>query len=129
MSLIPHLQELVQEAVSGLAGIERRKALVSDGWFVRGKMFALVSRQARIIVRLVDPAAQSELLALEGASNWKIKNRKPLRDWLQLPEEFHDDRDAVAVWVKRAWADAQAQAGTARKKTAKKKEAGKRRAR
>lgn len=123
--MIPHLQELVQEAVDGLSGVERRKALVSDAWFVRGKMFALVTRQARVVVRLTQPAAQAELLA-GGASNWKIKNRKPMRDWLQLPEELHDDAEGIALWIKRAWTDAQAQAKPVKKKAAAKKKPAKR---
>ena len=124
--MIPHLQELVQEAVDSLSGVERRKALVSDAWFVRGKMFALVTRQARVVVRLTEPAAQAELLALDGASNWQIKNRKPMRDWLQLPEELHDDAEGIALWVKRAWTDAQAQVKSVKKKAVAKKKRAKR---
>lgn len=124
--MIPHLQELVQEAVDGLSGVERRKALVSDAWFVRGKMFALVTRQARVVVRLTEPVAQAELLALDGASNWKIKNRKPMRDWLQLPEELHDDAEGIALWIKRAWTDAQAQVKPVKKKAVAKKKPPKR---
>lgn len=103
-SLIEHLREQIQEAVGRLPGVERRKMLVSIGWMVNARTFTLVSRQARIIVRLTDPSAQEELLALDGAERWQIGKRKPLRDWLQLPETMHDDPETLREWLQRAWA-------------------------
>jgi TfoX/Sxy family transcriptional regulator of competence genes len=101
--LIAHLQELVQEAVAPLAGVTRRRVLRSDGWFVRGSLFTLVNRDARIVVRLDDLAAQDEAHALAGAAGWAIGKKKPMRAWVLLPETFHDDPEAIAGWVKRAW--------------------------
>lgn len=102
-TLVPHLQEQVQSAVATLSGVVRRRVLASDGWFVNDKLFTLVTRQARIVVRLPDDSAREALLALDGAGYWRIKNRKPMKDWLQLPEAMHDDADAIAEWVARAW--------------------------
>jgi hypothetical protein len=93
----------VQAAADSLSGVVRRRVLASDGWFVNDKLFTLVNRQARIVVRLLDEAAQVELLALEGAGHWKLKNRKPMKDWLLLPESMHDDASAIEAWVRRAW--------------------------
>ena len=101
-SLIRHLQDLVQEIVASYAHLTRRKMLVSDGWFVADKAFALVSRDARIVLRVPDPAVQDELLSLPGAEPWQIKNRAPMRGWIQLPESMHDDEQALSVWLKRA---------------------------
>jgi TfoX/Sxy family transcriptional regulator of competence genes len=120
-TLIPHLQEQVQAAVESLPGVARRRVLASDGWFVNDKLFTLVTRQARIVVRLLDQAAQDELLAIEGAGQWKIKNRKPMKDWLLLPESMHDDASAIESWVARAWQvvrSAPAASGRAKRKTA-----------
>ena len=113
-TLIEHLREQVQDAVQRLAGVERRKLLVSIGWMVNARTFALVSRQARIIVRLTDPAAQQALLALDGAEPWQIGKRKPMQDWLQLPEAMHDDPEALREWLALAWAQAR-EAGPKRK--------------
>jgi TfoX/Sxy family transcriptional regulator of competence genes len=77
--------------------------LVSIGWTVNDRVFALVSRQARVIVRLPDESAQRELLAIEGAGPWKFGTRAPPRGWLQLPESMHDDREALETWLHRAW--------------------------
>lgn len=103
-SLIGYLQDQVQQAVTSLPGVTRRRALRSDGWFVRGSMFTLVNRQARIVVRLDDPAAQAEAHALAGAEGWRIGKKAPMRAWVLLPEDFHDDPKAIAVWVRRAYA-------------------------
>jgi TfoX/Sxy family transcriptional regulator of competence genes len=62
----------------------------------------LVSRQGRIIVKLPDEEAQRELLALEGAEPWRFGRRAPPRGWLQLPESFHDDPEALERWLRRA---------------------------
>ncbi len=82
----------------------RRKVLASDGWFKGGKLFTLVTKQGRIVVRLPDESAQDELLSLDGTSEWKIGKKAPMRSWLQLPERFHDDTAALTTWLKRAWA-------------------------
>jgi TfoX/Sxy family transcriptional regulator of competence genes len=115
-TLVPHLQELVQSAADELKGVERRRVLASDGWFTNDKLFALVSRQARIVVRLPDEAAAEELLALEGSGHWRIKNRPPFKDWLLLPESMHDDSDAVTTWVTRAWTVARSTQPSAKSK-------------
>ena len=103
-TLVVHLQELLQAIVDRLKGVSRRRVLASDGWFVNGKLFALVSRQARVVVRLPDVAAQDELLAVDGAEPWQIGNKAPMRGWIQLPEAFHDDEESLALWLNRAWA-------------------------
>src|SRR5262249_52949761 len=88
---------------SGLAGVELRKVLSSEAWFTRGSLFALVSRDARVVVRLADATAQDELLAVEGARPWKIGAKAPMRAWIETPEPMTTDRKALAQWVKRAW--------------------------
>jgi TfoX/Sxy family transcriptional regulator of competence genes len=98
------LREVVQRVVDKLDGVERRKVLGSDAWFTRGSLFTLVSRQAKIVVRLADEAAQDELLAIPGAALWRIGKKAPMRSWLELPEAMHDDKKALAAWLKRAWA-------------------------
>jgi TfoX/Sxy family transcriptional regulator of competence genes len=97
------LREKVQRAVDKLEGVERRKVLASDAWFTRGSLFTLVSRDARVVVRLDDAAAQDELLAIPGASMWRIGKKAPMRSWLELPEAMPDDRKLLAAWLKRAW--------------------------
>lgn len=40
-------------------------------------------------------------MRLPGAEPWQIKNRAPMRGWIQLPESMHDDEQALAAWLKR----------------------------
>jgi TfoX/Sxy family transcriptional regulator of competence genes len=102
-SLLEFLREQVQEAVAGLAGVGRKKMLVSVGWAVKDRTFALVSRQGRVVVRLPDARAEEELLAIDGAERWKFGTRAPPRGWVQLPEAMQDDREALRGWLRRAW--------------------------
>jgi TfoX/Sxy family transcriptional regulator of competence genes len=101
--LIAHLQDVVQSLVGGLRGVSRRRVLASDGWFVGGALFTLVSRQARIVVKVPDGGVQDELLALDGAQMWQIGKKAPMRAWIQLPEALHDDEEALKAWLERAW--------------------------
>jgi TfoX/Sxy family transcriptional regulator of competence genes len=101
--LIAHLQDVVQSLVGGLKGVSRRRVLASDGWFVGGALFTLVNRQARIVVKVPEVSVQDELLALDGAQMWQIGKKAPMRGWIQLPEEFHDDEPALKQWLERAW--------------------------
>jgi TfoX/Sxy family transcriptional regulator of competence genes len=102
-SLIVHLQDQLQAIAERCGPFERRKVLASDGWFAGGKLFALVTRKGRVVVKLADPAAQDALLALPGTTPWQIGKRAPMRAWLQLPESMHDEPDALFRWVQAAW--------------------------
>ena len=102
-SLLEFLREQVAEAVAGLAGVGRKKMLVSLGWAVKDRTFALVSRQGRVVVRLPDELAEQELLGIEGAAAWKFGTRAPPRGWVLLPEAMHEDAEALRAWLRRAW--------------------------
>jgi 3-methyladenine DNA glycosylase AlkD/TfoX/Sxy family transcriptional regulator of competence genes len=106
------LDEQVSAAVRPLAGVGRRKMLVSFGFTVNDRVFALVSRQSRIVVRAPDAALRAELSKL-GATPWKVGTRAAPRDWLQLPETMHDDSEALAIWLRRAWELGRDRAGAA----------------
>lgn len=101
-SLVLHLRELVHAGAGALEGVVRRPALGNDGWFVNDRLFALVSRQARIVVKVPDAATQKELLAL-GAEPWRIGKKAPMAAWLQLPEVMHDDETALDGCLERSW--------------------------
>ncbi len=101
---IAALRDVVAREVTRLDDVEVRKVMSSEGWFTRGSLFALVSRQARIVVRLSDEEAQDELLAIAGASPWRIGDKAPMRAWIELPPSMHADRKALGKWLKRAWA-------------------------
>ncbi|HKA87474.1 MAG TPA: hypothetical protein VKE22_07400 [Haliangiales bacterium] len=100
---IATLRDLVAKIVTKLDGVELRPILRSEGWFTRGSLFVLVSRQGRIVVRLPTEEAQDDLLALPGASPWRIGNKPPMRAWIELPAAMHSDRKALGGWLRRAW--------------------------
>jgi TfoX/Sxy family transcriptional regulator of competence genes len=117
-SLIAYLNETVSDAVKDLPGVGRRKLLVSTGFSVNERVFALVSRQGRVVVRLPDEALARELLALEGAEPWKYGSKAPPRGWVQLPEWMHDAPDALRTWLERAWQLGRAEPAPRRRKRA-----------
>ena len=102
-SLLEYLREQVQDAVGGLANVGRKKLLVSVGWTVNDRTFALVSRQGRVVVRIPNASVEQHLLALDGAEPWKFGKRAAPRGWVQLPEAMNDDAKELRAWLRRAW--------------------------
>lgn len=98
------LRDAIQRLTARFAGVERRKVLQSDGWFANDRLFATVSRDARVVVRLPDAAAQDDLLAIAGTEMWRIGKKPPMRAWLMLPKAMHADDKAMSTWLRRAFA-------------------------
>jgi TfoX/Sxy family transcriptional regulator of competence genes len=102
-SLIEHLNDVIADIVRGFGPVEKKKMLVSQGWHTGGKVFTLVNREGRIVVRITDPAVQKELLAIPGAAGWQFGDKPPQKAWLLLPEFMHDDHAALTSWLRRAY--------------------------
>lgn len=103
MTLLDSLASLVDEAAEELPQVSRRRMFGCDAWFAGDAIFGLVWKEGRIGVKLPDEAAYGELMGHEGAAPWTAGSKK-MSGWVFVPEEFHDDPDALAVWVKRAHA-------------------------
>jgi TfoX/Sxy family transcriptional regulator of competence genes len=114
-SLIEHLHDVIADIVRGFGPVEKKKMLVSQGWHTGGKVFTLVNRDARIVVRITDPSAQKELLAIRGAAGWQFGDKPPQKAWLLLPEFMHEDHEALASWLRRAYDLTRALQKTAKK--------------
>jgi TfoX/Sxy family transcriptional regulator of competence genes len=99
----PYLIELVEESTAGLGDITKRRMFGCDALFTREQIFVLFWKTGRIGVRLPDPAAYAQLLALPGSEPWRI-GEKTMSHWVLVPEDFHDDGSALTPWVRRAHA-------------------------
>lgn len=114
----PFLIELVEESTAGLPDVSRRRMFGCDGYFAGDQIFALLWKTGRIGVKLPDPDAHAELLALPGAEPWTI-GAKTMSTWALVPEDWHDEPAALQPWLRRAYAQAnQPVAPKATKKTA-----------
>jgi TfoX/Sxy family transcriptional regulator of competence genes len=114
----PHLTELLEDASSKLAGVSRRRMFGCDALFVNGEIYALVWKTGRIGLKLPEPAAFDELMDMQGADPWKA-GPKTMSHWVLVPEEFHEDSEELARWVRRA--HSMALGGAAAAQPAKKK--------
>lgn len=110
----PYLIELVEDSARGLADVSKRRMFGCDAYFTGEQIFILLWKTGRIGVRLPDPAAHEEALALEGAEPWQI-GEKTMSHWVLLPEDFHDDGAALTPWIRQA--HALARSGPAATKT------------
>ncbi len=101
--MLEFLKELLDGATARLPGVTTRRAFGSWGYYVDGRIFALAyARGERLGVKLPDGAAFASARGLAGASEW-APHGSPMSDWVLLPEELHDDREAVEQWVSRAF--------------------------
>ena len=97
-----HLSSLIDEHVGQLPGVNMRPMFGCDAFFVRGHIFSLVW-DGRIGVRLPETKAFDEAMALDGAEPWNPSGaRKGFANWVLLPEELHDDDEAIGSWLLRA---------------------------
>lgn len=109
-TIFPFLLELVGSA--GLPPHETRRMFGCDAFFVDGEIFALIWKTGRIGVKLTEAGEFAALAALPGAEPW-CAGPKAMAHWLLTPEEFHDDPEALAPWLKRAHAEARGRASGA----------------
>lgn len=97
----PFLVELVEASTPGLKDISMRRMFGCDAFFAGEQIFALLWKTGRIGVKLTDADAYARLLAEPGAEPWQI-GEKVMSRWVLVPEEMHDDVEALAPWVRMA---------------------------
>jgi len=102
-SLFPHLLELLEEGSHGLPGVSPRRMFGCDALFAYGNIYGLIWKEGRIGLRLSEPAAYAELMALPGAEPWTVMEGKKMSHWVLVPESFHDEPEQLASWVRRAY--------------------------
>lgn len=101
--MLEFLKELLDDATALLPDVTTRRAFGSWGYYVHGRIFALAyAREDRLGVKLPDSSAYAAARGLPGTSEW-APHGSPMSDWVLLPAELHDDREAVQEWVVRAF--------------------------
>jgi len=98
------LKASLEELTAPLARVTTRRMFGCDAFLAGGTMFALVLKEGRIGLKLPDDHLAG-LRALPGADAWKPGDMV-MRQWVLVPETFHDDTDGLAPWVARAHAAA-----------------------
>lgn len=114
------LHDLLEEAAAPLPGVSHKRMFGCDALFADGTIFGLIWKDGRIGLKVPDAEAYNELMALDGSQPW-VAGSKQMGSWVLVPESFHDDRAALAVWTRRAHARALAtgpKAPRAKKKAA-----------
>jgi TfoX/Sxy family transcriptional regulator of competence genes len=91
-----------EAAVSGIAGVERRRMFGCPCAFVRGQMLAGVF-QDRIFLRLAE-ADRAELLALPGARTFEPTPRRRMREYVEVPDRVARSRAELGRWLARGLA-------------------------
>jgi TfoX/Sxy family transcriptional regulator of competence genes len=113
------LRSCLEALTEPLTRVSTRRMFGCDAFLAGGTMFALVLKEGRIGLKLPDDQLAG-LRGLPGADAWKPGDMV-MRQWVLVPETFHDDTDGLAPWVARAHAAAltRSEAPPARRKTAK----------
>ena len=70
--------------------------------FVAGKIFANVTVEGRIGVKLTVPWCFEDLAAMPGAAPWAL-GKKVMEHWVLLPEALAADDSTLREWVERAF--------------------------
>ncbi|HUM10780.1 MAG TPA: TfoX/Sxy family protein [Myxococcaceae bacterium] len=112
--LLLELRSRLDDLTDGLRDVSVRRMFGCDAFLARGAIFAMVWREGRIGLRLPDDLLP-ELRAIPGADPWRHRDMV-VRQWVLVPESFHDDLDGLASWVRRAHAAALARGPASTKK-------------
>jgi TfoX/Sxy family transcriptional regulator of competence genes len=116
----------LRTACSTLPNISEKKMFGCEAFFAGERLFALVSNEGRIALKLPDPARYAALAARRGAAPWSPGGRTTMGAWLLVPAELEKPR-TLLPWLQEAHAMAAVSAATTKKKTAKKKSVPKKR--
>jgi TfoX/Sxy family transcriptional regulator of competence genes len=101
---ISRAMALLDEASEMLHDITSRKMFGCYALFAREAIYSLVWPPGRIGLRLSTPELYNELLALPGAEPWRFEPEgKPVKHWVLIPVDFHNDMDLLEKWVKLAY--------------------------
>ena len=103
-TLLLELRSRLDDLTTDLPQVTVRRMFGCDAFLAGGAIFAMVWREGRIGLRLPDDLLP-ELRALPGADPWRHRDMV-VRQWVLVPESFHDDTDGLAPWVRRAHAAA-----------------------
>jgi TfoX/Sxy family transcriptional regulator of competence genes len=103
-TLLLELRSRLDDLTTHLPQVTVRRMFGCDAFLAGGAIFAMVWREGRIGLRLPDDLLP-ELRALPGADPWRHRDMV-VRQWVLVPESFHDDTDGLAPWVRKAHAAA-----------------------
>jgi TfoX/Sxy family transcriptional regulator of competence genes len=103
-TLLLELRSRLDDLTAALPEVSVRRMFGCDAFLAGGAIFAMVWREGRIGLRLPDDLLP-ELRALPGADPWRHRDMV-VRQWVLVPESFHDDADGLAPWVRKAHAAA-----------------------
>jgi TfoX/Sxy family transcriptional regulator of competence genes len=101
-SLDTHLSDLLADLSAELPEVTKKRMFGCDGYFANDAVYALVW-DARIVLKLPEPALAEAALAMESALPWKpMPNAKPMSHWVVMSEELHDDVDTLRPYLEAA---------------------------
>jgi TfoX/Sxy family transcriptional regulator of competence genes len=103
-TLLLELRSRLDDLTADLPQVTVRRMFGCDAFLAGGAIFAMVWREGRIALRLPEDLLP-ELRALPGADPWRHRDMV-VRQWVLVPEAFHDDTDGLASWVRKAHAAA-----------------------
>jgi TfoX/Sxy family transcriptional regulator of competence genes len=103
-TLLLELRSRLDDLTADLPQVTVRRMFGCDAFLAAGAIFAMVWREGRIGLRLPDELLP-DLRALPGADSWRHRDMV-VRQWVLVPESFHDDSDGLASWVRKAHAAA-----------------------
>jgi TfoX/Sxy family transcriptional regulator of competence genes len=103
-TLLLELRSRLDDLTEDLPQVTVRRMFGCDAFLAGGAIFAMVWREGRIGLRLPDELLP-DLRALPGADPWRHRDMV-VRQWVLVPQSFHDDSDGLAPWVHKAHAAA-----------------------
>ncbi|MFO0673610.1 MAG: TfoX/Sxy family protein [Polyangiaceae bacterium] len=96
------LSAKLEAAAAALSGVERKRMPGGYALFASGKIFANVTLDGRIGLKLPVAWCFEDLAGRPGAGPWKLGQRL-MEGWVLVPESFHESDALLLEWVTRSY--------------------------
>lgn len=94
------LQEMIE-----YPDVDTGKFFGLDVLKVRGKTFAMIWKEGRIGVKVLNKKTNSMLASTVDASHW-VTSGRTMAQWVLAPHEYNDDIVSLKKWLVLAYNDA-----------------------
>lgn len=88
------LQQFVKKLTKDFSDITCRKAYGSDSFYVREKIFAVITEDDRVALKVEDYETGLQIQKISGVEDWVLNNKK-MEDWYLLPTSFNKKKNRL----------------------------------
>jgi len=100
-----YLFDIITEEMAAYPDVTVGKFFGLDVLRVRGETFAMIWKEGRVGVKILNEEINKKLVATENASYW-VTSGKTMAQWVLAPYDYNEDILSLRKWLVLAYNDA-----------------------